>query len=134
MAGFNSTLRQGNITHHEYIQLTVLTVYIFLYGKAYLALSGVGETIQVRAKIMNNTALSAAMNTQFLLQIGIFTAIPMILGFILEQGFLKVGGCAVVDRVPGLWDRGRLQGLDELAPLQRWYRGKGGRELGSLVG
>ncbi|KAK4753686.1 hypothetical protein SAY87_001790 [Trapa incisa] len=147
-SGFNSTLRQGNITHHEYIQvgkgrdvglnqialfegkvaggngeqvlsrdvyrlgqlfdffrmmsfyfttvgyyfctmLTVLTVYIFLYGKAYLALSGVGETIQVRAKIMNNTALSAAMNTQFLLQIGIFTAIPMILGFILEQGFLK---------------------------------------------
>ncbi|KAJ6307270.1 hypothetical protein OIU76_017130 [Salix suchowensis] len=97
---FNSTLRQGNVTHHEYIQvgkgrdvglnqislfegkvsggngeqvlsrdvyrlgqlfdffrmmsfyfttvgyyfcmmLTVLTVYIFLYGKAYLALSGV---------------------------------------------------------------------------------------------
>ncbi|KAK4760517.1 hypothetical protein SAY87_005410 [Trapa incisa] len=147
-SGFNSTLRQGNITHHEYIQvgkgrdvglnqialfegkvaggngeqvlsrdvyrlgqlfdffrmmsfyfttvgyyfctmLTVLTVYIFLYGKTYLALSGVGETLQNRAKIMNNTALSAAMNTQFLFQIGIFTAIPMILGFILEKGFLK---------------------------------------------
>ncbi|XP_062083872.1 callose synthase 9 [Humulus lupulus] len=147
-AGFNSTLRQGNITHHEYIQvgkgrdvglnqialfegkvaggngeqvlsrdvyrlgqqfdffrmmsfyfttvgfyfctmLTVLTVYVFLYGKAYLALSGVGETIQVRARIMDNTALTTAMNTQFLFQIGIFTAVPMILGFILEQGFLK---------------------------------------------
>ncbi|CAI0450688.1 unnamed protein product, partial [Linum tenue] len=147
-AGFNSTLRQGNITHHEYIQvgkgrdvglnqialfegkvaggngeqvlsrdvfrlgqlfdffrmmsfyfttvgyyfctmLTVLTVYVFLYGKAYLALSGVGETIQERAQILQNTALSAALNTQFLFQIGIFTAVPMILGFILEQGFLK---------------------------------------------
>ncbi|OWM73432.1 hypothetical protein CDL15_Pgr026531 [Punica granatum] len=147
-SGFNSTLRQGNITHHEYIQvgkgrdvglnqialfegkvaggngeqvlsrdvyrlgqlfdffrmmsfyfttvgyyfctmLTVLTVYFFLYGKAYLALSGVGETIAIRAQIMDNTALSAAINTQFLLQIGIFTAVPMILGFILEQGFLK---------------------------------------------
>ncbi|KAL5566482.1 hypothetical protein UlMin_029646 [Ulmus minor] len=147
-AGFNSTLRQGNITHHEYIQvgkgrdvglnqialfegkvaggngeqvlsrdvyrlgqlfdffrmmsfyfttvgfyvctmLTVLTVYIFLYGKTYLALSGVGETIQVRSKIMDNTALSAALNTQFLFQIGIFTAIPMILGGILELGFLR---------------------------------------------
>ncbi|OIV91208.1 hypothetical protein TanjilG_30430 [Lupinus angustifolius] len=147
-SGFNSTLRQGNITHHEYIQvgkgrdvglnqialfegkvaggngeqvlsrdvyrlgqlfdffrmmsfyfttvgyyfctmLTVLTVYIFLYGKAYLALSGVGQAIGERAKITKNTALNAALNTQFLLQIGIFTAVPMILGFILEQGFLR---------------------------------------------
>ncbi|OMP02607.1 Glycosyl transferase, family 48 [Corchorus capsularis] len=147
-AGFNSTLRQGNITHHEYIQvgkgrdvglnqialfegkvaggngeqvlsrdvyrlgqlldffrmmsfyfttvgyyfctmLTVLTIYIFLYGKAYLALSGVGETMQIRANIMKNTALEAALNTQFLFQIGIFSAVPMILGFILEQGFLR---------------------------------------------
>ncbi|KAI4307526.1 hypothetical protein L6164_030703 [Bauhinia variegata] len=147
-SGFNSTLRQGNVTHHEYIQvgkgrdvglnqialfegkvaggngeqvlsrdvyrlgqlfdffrmmsfyfttvgyylctmLTVLTVYIFLYGKAYLALSGVGETIEIRAKISKNTALSAALNTQFLIQIGVFTAVPMVLGFILEQGFLR---------------------------------------------
>ncbi|XXG39232.1 hypothetical protein AAC387_Pa01g0246 [Persea americana] len=147
-AGFNSTLRQGNVTHHEYIQvgkgrdvglnqialfegkvaggngeqvlsrdiyrlgqlfdffrmlsfyfttvgfyfctmLTVLTVYFFLYGKAYLALSGVGESIQDKADILQNTALSAALNTQFLFQIGVFTAVPMILGFILEQGFLK---------------------------------------------
>ncbi|QCE05705.1 callose synthase [Vigna unguiculata] len=147
-SGFNSTLRQGNITHHEYIQvgkgrdvglnqialfegkvsggngeqvlsrdvyrlgqlfdffrmmsfyfttvgyyfctmLTVLTVYAFLYGKAYLALSGVGETIAERAAITKNTALSAALNTQFLFQIGIFTAVPMVLGFILEQGFLR---------------------------------------------
>lgn len=147
-SGFNSTLRQGNITHHEYIQvgkgrdvglnqialfegkvaggngeqvlsrdvyrlgqlfdffrmmsfyyttvgyyfctmLTVLTVYIFLYGKTYLALSGVGETIQDQAHISQNTALGAALNTQFLIQIGVFTAIPMILGFILEQGFFR---------------------------------------------
>uniref|UniRef100_A0A6N2M9D6 1,3-beta-glucan synthase n=1 Tax=Salix viminalis TaxID=40686 RepID=A0A6N2M9D6_SALVM len=145
---FNSTLRQGNVTHHEYIQvgkgrdvglnqisvfegkvsggngeqvlsrdvyrlgqlfdffrmmsfyfttvgyyfcmmLTVLTVYIFLYGKAYLALSGVGEAVEVRALITKNNALSAALNTQFLLQIGIFTAVPMVLGFILELGFLR---------------------------------------------
>ncbi|KAJ4773870.1 glucan synthase-like 3 [Rhynchospora pubera] len=146
-AGFNSTLRQGNITHHEYIQvgkgrdvglnqialfegkvaggngeqmlsrdvyrlgqlfdffrmmsfyvttvgfyfctmLTVLTVYIFLYGKAYLALSGTGESIQVRADILGNTALKTALNTQFIFQIGISTAVPMILEFILEQGSL----------------------------------------------
>ncbi|KAK9154596.1 hypothetical protein Sjap_002076 [Stephania japonica] len=147
-SGFNSTLRQGNVTHHEYIQvgkgrdvglnqialfegkvaggngeqvlsrdvyrlgqlfdffrmlsfyfttvgyyfctmLTVLTVYVFLYGKAYLALSGAGAFIQERASVLQNAALDAALNTQFLFQIGIFTAIPMILGFILEQGFLR---------------------------------------------
>ncbi|CAA0815270.1 Callose synthase 9 [Striga hermonthica] len=147
-SGFNSTLRQGNVTHHEYIQvgkgrdvglnqialfegkvaggngeqvlsrdvyrlgqlfdffrmlsfyfttvgyyfctmLTVLTLYAFLYGRVYLALSGVGETIQDRADILGNTALSATLNAQFLFQIGAFTAVPMILGFILEQGFLR---------------------------------------------
>jgi callose synthase len=148
-AGFNTTLRQGNVTHHEYIQvgkgrdvglnqialfegkvaggngeqvlsrdvyrlgqlldffrmmsfffttvgfylctmLTVLTVYIFLYGRAYLALSGVGATIRERAILLDDTALSAALNAQFLFQIGVFTAVPMVLGFILEQGFLQV--------------------------------------------
>lgn len=147
-AGFNSTLRQGNITHHEYIQvgkgrdvglnqiamfegkvaggngeqslsrdvyrlgqlfdffrmlsfyvtsvgyyvctmMTVLTVYVFLYGKAYLALSGIGSDLQTRADVTNNLALQSALVTQFLLQIGIFTAIPMVMGFILEQGVLR---------------------------------------------
>ncbi|MCH82908.1 callose synthase 9-like, partial [Trifolium medium] len=69
--------------------LTVLTMYAFLYGKTYLALSGVGETIEERAKITTNIALSAALSTQFLFQIGIFTSVPMVLGFILEQGFLR---------------------------------------------
>ncbi|XP_027351814.1 callose synthase 10 isoform X1 [Abrus precatorius] len=147
-AGFNSTLRLGNITHHEYIQvgkgrdvglnqialfegkvaggngeqvlsrdiyrlgqlfdffrmlsfffttvgyyvctmMTVLTVYIFLYGRAYLAFSGLDESVSEEAKMMGNTALDAALNAQFLVQIGVFTAVPMIMGFILELGLLK---------------------------------------------
>lgn len=60
---------------------------------AFQALSGVGETIEFRAKLNKNTALSAALNTQFLYQIGIFTAVPMVLGFILEQGLLRVNAC-----------------------------------------
>lgn len=147
-AGFNSTLRQGNVTHHEYIQvgkgrdvglnqiamfeakvssgngeqslsrdvyrlgqlldffrmlsffvtsvgyyvctmMTVLVVYVFLYGKAYLALSGVGQSLEDLALSTNNQALQSALETQFLFQIGIFTAIPMLMGFILEQGVLK---------------------------------------------
>ncbi|XP_026434852.1 callose synthase 10-like isoform X3 [Papaver somniferum] len=147
-AGFNSTLRQGNITHHEYIQvgkgrdvglnqialfegkvaggngeqvlsrdvyrigqlfdffrmlsfffttvgfyvctmMTVLTVYIFLYGRAYLALSGLDSGISREAKMSDNISLTAALNAQFLVQIGIFTAVPMIMGFILELGLVK---------------------------------------------
>ncbi|KAI4336268.1 hypothetical protein L6164_014813 [Bauhinia variegata] len=147
-AGFNSTLRQGNITHHEYIQvgkgrdvglnqialfegkvaggngeqvlsrdiyrlgqlldffrmlsfffttvgyyvctmMTVLTVYVFLYGRTYLAFSGLDEGISSEAKTYGNTALDAALNAQFLVQIGVFTAVPMIMGFILELGLLK---------------------------------------------
>ncbi|KAH9611751.1 hypothetical protein KSS87_012090 [Heliosperma pusillum] len=129
---FNSTLRQGNITHHEYIQVgkgrdvglnqiaifegkvaggngeQVLSRDIYRLGQLFdffrmmsfyyttvgyyfctMALSGVGETVQQRAHLSQNTALGAALNTQFLIQIGVFTAIPMILGFILEQGFFK---------------------------------------------
>lgn len=147
-AGFNSTLRQGNITHHEYIQvgkgrdvglnqialfegkvaggngeqvlsrdvyrlgqlfdffrmlsfffttvgyyvctmMTVLTIYIFLYGRVYLAFSGLDEAIAKQARLSGNTALDAALNAQFLVQIGVFTAVPMIIGFILELGLLK---------------------------------------------
>ncbi|KAK7350678.1 hypothetical protein VNO77_09549 [Canavalia gladiata] len=147
-SGFNSTLRLGNITHHEYIQvgkgrdvglnqialfegkvaggngeqvlsrdiyrlgqlfdffrmlsfffttvgyyvctmMTVLTVYIFLYGRAYLAFSGLDEAVSEEAKLEGNTALDAALNAQFLVQIGVFTAVPMIMGFILELGLLK---------------------------------------------
>ncbi|CAI0446349.1 unnamed protein product [Linum tenue] len=147
-AGFNSTLRQGNITHHEYIQvgkgrdvglnqialfegkvaggngeqvlsrdvyrlgqlfdffrmlsfyissvgfyvctmMTVLTIYIFLYGRAYLAFSGVDRAVAREARILGNTALDAVLNTQFLVQIGVFTAVPMIMGFILELGLLQ---------------------------------------------
>ncbi|XP_042393407.1 callose synthase 10 isoform X2 [Zingiber officinale] len=147
-AGFNSTLRQGNITHHEYIQvgkgrdvglnqialfegkvaggngeqvlsrdvyrlgqlfdffrmlsfffttvgfyvctmMTVLTIYIFLYGRVYLALSGLDSEISRKARISGNTALDAALNAQFLVQIGVFTAVPMIVGFILEFGLMQ---------------------------------------------
>eukprot|EP00252_Welwitschia_mirabilis_P007366 TRINITY_DN18640_c0_g1_i2.p1 TRINITY_DN18640_c0_g1~~TRINITY_DN18640_c0_g1_i2.p1 ORF type:complete len:1915 (+),score=322.94 TRINITY_DN18640_c0_g1_i2:50-5794(+) len=147
-AGFNSTLRKGNITHHEYIQvgkgrdvglnqialfegkvaggngeqvlsrdvyrlgqlfdffrmlsfyfttvgfyvctmLTVLTVYMFLYGKVYLALSGIDRAIAHVADTSSNTSLESVLNTQFLIQIGVFTAVPMVMGFVLEQGILK---------------------------------------------
>lgn len=54
------------------------------------AFSGLDEAVSKEAKLMGNTALDAALNAQFLVQIGVFTAVPMIMGFILELGLLKV--------------------------------------------
>lgn len=149
-AGFNCTLRGGNVTHHEYLQvgkgrdvglnqiamfeakvasgngeqilsrdiyrlghrldffrmlsvfyttvgfyfnsmLVVITVYTFLWGRLYLALSGVEQAVM--RDTSNNTALGAILNQQFLIQLGLFTALPMIVENSLEHGFL-----------PAVWD------------------------------
>lgn len=148
-AGFNCTLRGGNVTHHEYLQvgkgrdvglnqismfeakvssgngeqvlsrdvyrlghrldffrmlsffltsvgsyfntmMVILTVYAFLWARLYLALSGVEQAIKQRAldSSNNNQALGTILNQQFVVQIGIFTALPMIVENSLEHGFL----------------------------------------------
>lgn len=146
-AGFNCTLRGGNITHHEYIQvgkgrdvglnqismfeakvasgngeqilsrdvyrlghrldffrmlsffyttvgfflntmMVILTVYAFLWGRLYLALSGV-EGSALADNSSNNKALGAILNQQFIIQLGLFTALPMIVENSLEHGFLE---------------------------------------------
>lgn len=142
-AGFNCTLRGGNVTHHEYIQvgkgrdvglnqiaafeakvsggngeqmlsrdvyrlghrldffrmlsfyyttvgfyisnmIIVLTVYAFLWGRVYLALSGMEVYIKTN---FNNSALEASLNQQFIVQLGLFTALPMVVENSLERGF-----------------------------------------------
>ncbi|KAK8481925.1 hypothetical protein V6N13_017639 [Hibiscus sabdariffa] len=146
-AGFNCTLRGGNVTHHEYIQvgkgrdvglnqismfeakvasgngeqvlsrdvyrlghrldffrmlsffyttvgfffntmMVILTVYAFLWGRLYLALSGV-ENAALANSSDNNRALGAILNQQFIIQLGLFTALPMIVENSLEHGFLQ---------------------------------------------
>ncbi|XP_016169715.2 callose synthase 3 [Arachis ipaensis] len=145
-AGFNSTLREGNVTHHEYIQVgkgrdvglnqismfeakiangngeqtmsrdiyrlghrfdffrmlscyfttigfyfstlvTVLTVYVFLYGRLYLALSGLEEGLNNKRIIRDNRALQAALTSQSVVQIGFLLALPMVMEIGLERGF-----------------------------------------------
>ncbi|KAM7498128.1 hypothetical protein LguiA_022542 [Lonicera macranthoides] len=149
-AGFNCTLRGGNVTHHEYIQvgkgrdvglnqismfeakvasgngeqvlsrdvyrlghrldffrmlsffyttvgfflntaMIIFTVYAFLWGRLYLALSGVEGAALGDAS--NNRALGTILNQQFILQLGLFTALPMVVENSLELGFL-----------PAIWD------------------------------
>lgn len=52
------------------------------------ALSGVD--LAIKTNLLENAALQSALETQFLLQIGVFTAVPMIINFVLEQGVLQV--------------------------------------------
>ncbi|GAB4835146.1 Callose synthase 3 [Ancistrocladus abbreviatus] len=145
-AGFNSTLREGNVTHHEYIQvgkgrdvglnqismfeakiangngeqtvsrdiyrlghrfdffrmlscyfttvgfyfstlITVLTVYVFLYGRLYLVLSGLEEGLSNERAFRNNKPLQVALASQSFVQIGFLMALPMLMEIGLERGF-----------------------------------------------
>ncbi|XP_062216922.1 callose synthase 3-like isoform X3 [Phragmites australis] len=145
-AGYNSTLRGGNITHHEYVQvgkgrdvglnqiskfeakvangngeqtlsrdiyrlghrfdffrmlscyfttvgfyfstlLTVVTVYVFLYGRLYLALSGLEEQLSTRRGFIHNHPLQVALASQSLVQLGFLMALPMMMEIGLERGF-----------------------------------------------
>ncbi|OVA03160.1 Glycosyl transferase [Macleaya cordata] len=145
-AGFNSTLREGNVTHHEYMQVgkgrdvglnqismfeakiangngeqtlsrdiyrlghrfdffrmlscyfttvgfyfstlvTVLTVYVFLYGRLYLVLSGLEEGLSKQAAIRDNKPLQVALASQSFVQLGFLMALPMMMEIGLERGF-----------------------------------------------
>jgi len=144
-AGYNSTLRGGNVTHHEYVQvgkgrdvglnqiskfeakiangngeqtlsrdiyrlghrfdffrmlscyfttvgfylstlLTVVTVYVFLYGRLYLALSGLEEGLS-QGRLIHNHPLQIALASQSLVQLGFLMALPMMMEIGLERGF-----------------------------------------------
>ncbi|XP_016449067.2 callose synthase 2 isoform X1 [Nicotiana tabacum] len=145
-AGFNSTLRGGNVTHHEYIQvgkgrdvglnqislfeakiangngeqtmsrdvyrlghrfdffrmlscffttigfyfttlITVIIVYVFLYGRLYLVVSGLEEGLSSHPAIRNNKPLQVALASQSFVQIGLLMALPMMMEIGLERGF-----------------------------------------------
>ncbi|KAF7154004.1 hypothetical protein RHSIM_Rhsim01G0134500 [Rhododendron simsii] len=142
----NSTLRGGNVTHHEYIQvgkgrdvglnqislfeakiangngeqtmsrdiyrlghrfdffrmlscyfttvgfyfstlITVLIVFVFLYGRLYLVLSGLEEELVTHRAIRDNKPLQVALASQSVVQIGLLMALPMMMEIGLERGF-----------------------------------------------
>ncbi|GMP41984.1 hypothetical protein CsSME_00011891 [Camellia sinensis var. sinensis] len=145
-AGFNSTLRGGNVTLHEYIQvgkgrdvglnqislfeakiangngeqtmsrdiyrlghrfdffrmlscyfttvgfywstlISVLTVYVFLYGRLYLVLSGLEQGLITQPAIRDNKPLQVALASQSIVQMGFLMALPMMMEIGLERGF-----------------------------------------------
>ncbi|KAK1258777.1 putative callose synthase 8 [Acorus gramineus] len=145
-AGFNSTLRQGFVTYHEYMQvgkgrdvglnqiskfeakvangnaeqtlsrdiyrlgqcfdffrmlscyfttigfyfnnlITVFGVYVFLYGKLYLVLSGLETALLDKAGTANIKSLETALASQSFIQLGLLTGLPMVMEVALEKGF-----------------------------------------------
>ncbi|KAH6791371.1 glucan synthase-like 1 [Perilla frutescens var. frutescens] len=65
--------------------MVVIVVYTFLLGRLYLALSGV----EGHAKFPhNNKAIGVVISQQFIIQIGVCMALPMILENSLEHGFI----------------------------------------------
>ncbi|XP_076942454.1 callose synthase 7-like [Bidens hawaiensis] len=154
-SGYNSTLRGGYVTHHEYIQVgkgrdvgmnqissfeakvangngeqtlsrdvyrlgrrfdfyrmfsfyfttvgfyfssmvTVLIVYIFLYGRMYLVLSGLEKRIIENATISSNKALEEALATQSVFQLGLLLVLPMVMEIGLERGFRTALGDFII--------------------------------------
>ncbi|CDP06081.1 unnamed protein product [Coffea canephora] len=147
-AGFNTTLRRGNITYHEYMQvgkgrdvglnqiskfeakvangnseqtlsrdiyrlgrrfdffrmlscyfttigfyfnslISVIGIYVFLYGQLYLVLSGLQRALLIEARIQNIKSLETALASQSFIQLGLLTGLPMVMEIGLERGFLN---------------------------------------------
>ncbi|MCO5604236.1 hypothetical protein L7F22_058399 [Adiantum nelumboides] len=65
--------------------LVILAAYAFIWGRVYLGLSGI-ELAIVKAAF-DNAALLANLNEQLVVQIGIFSSLPMIVENTLEWGF-----------------------------------------------
>ncbi|TQD80961.1 hypothetical protein C1H46_033476, partial [Malus baccata] len=154
-AGYNSTMRGGFITHHEYIQVgkgrdvgmnqislfeakvsngngeqtlsrdvyrlgrrfdffrmmsfyfttigfyfssmvTVLIVYVFLYGRMYMVMSGLENEIMENPAIHENKAFEEALATQSVFQLGLLLVLPMVMEIGLEKGFRTALGDFVI--------------------------------------
>lgn len=71
----------------------MLTVYVFLYGRLYLVLSGLERAILEDPSIRQSKSLETALATQSVFQLGLILVLPMVMEIGLERGFRT----AVVD-------------------------------------
>lgn len=65
----------------------MLTVYVFLYGRLYLAVSGLERALINQPLVRDNKPLQVALASQSLVQIGLLMALPMVMEIGLESGF-----------------------------------------------
>ncbi|KAK9283428.1 hypothetical protein L1049_011670 [Liquidambar formosana] len=79
--------RGPSSNRHRVYHLTVLTVYVFLYGRLYLILSGLEEGLSTQAALHDSKPLQVALASQSFVQIGFLMALPMMMEIGLERGF-----------------------------------------------
>jgi callose synthase len=69
------------------VQISVVGVYVFLYGQLYLVLSGLQRALLLEAQTQNIKSLETALASQSFLQLGLLTGLPMVMELGLEKGF-----------------------------------------------
>ncbi|XP_010257761.1 PREDICTED: putative callose synthase 8 isoform X2 [Nelumbo nucifera] len=68
--------------------LSVIGIYVFLYGQLYLILSGLEKALLLEARTQNIESLETALASQSFIQLGLLTGLPMVMEIGLEKGFL----------------------------------------------
>ncbi|KAF8031616.1 hypothetical protein BT93_D0741 [Corymbia citriodora subsp. variegata] len=76
--------------------ISVIGIYIFLYGQLYLVLSGLEKALVLEARVQNIRSLETALASQSFIQLGLLTGLPMVMEIGLEKGFLM----ALKDFIP----------------------------------
>lgn len=86
----------GCLFQHCCIQVTVLTVYVFLYGRLYMVMSGLEREILQNPSINQSKALEEALATQSVFQLGFLMVLPMVMEIGLEKGFRTALGDFII--------------------------------------
>ncbi|KAJ3692137.1 hypothetical protein LUZ60_012487 [Juncus effusus] len=67
--------------------ISIVGVYVFLYGQLYLVLSGLEKALLTQTRTKNMKSLETALASQSFLQLGLLTGLPMVMELCLEKGF-----------------------------------------------
>ncbi|KAL6283334.1 hypothetical protein ACE6H2_014263 [Prunus campanulata] len=69
--------------------MSIIGIYVFLYGQLYLVLSGLEKALIIEARLQNIQSLETALASQSFIQLGLLTGLPMVMEIGLEKGFLN---------------------------------------------
>ncbi|KAL6615212.1 hypothetical protein ACP70R_037482 [Stipagrostis hirtigluma subsp. patula] len=95
--GISKASKTINLSEDIFSGVTVLTVYIFLYGRLYLVLSGLEKSILLDPRIQENIKpLENALASQSIFQLGFLLVLPMVMEVGLEKGFRTALGEFVI--------------------------------------
>jgi callose synthase len=67
--------------------MTMLIVFVFLYGRFYMVMSGVEKEILENPSIQQSTTFEKALATQSIFQMGLLLVLPMVIEIALDKGF-----------------------------------------------